>query len=150
MNAKFLRLLLVFGLISLSLLSCKKSEDGLNNEKLILGKWKAVSESWKEYTNSTLTASGTETIDYDYFLTFRSDGTILEEELEDPTSPYVTTYDYEIEGDMLIVSDNSGYYEEFTITELTKTSLKFSSEEIHTSNGITYKSIIIMTARKAS
>jgi hypothetical protein len=143
------RILLLLAVVGLTLSSCKKNEASPSSKDLIIGKWKAVSEEWKDYTNNTLTDSGSETIDYDLFDTFRTDGTVIEEDFES-LSYNSTTYDYEVVGDKLIISDDSGYYDEFTITELTRTTLKIKAEWSDTLNGAARKYIRIMVLRRVS
>ncbi len=145
----FLPLFLIAALCTTLLFGCKK-ESTPDKKQLIIGKWLGVSEQWEDYTNGSLTGSGNAAAEFDLFFTFKADGTVVEENFEEPTDPSITTYNYVLNGDKLIISLGSNYNEELTITELTKTALKFKSEESYTSNGVNYKYIRILVFKKVS
>lgn len=91
-------LLIIIALIS----GCQKSDSKLSSDQLMIGKWKVITESNKDYENNVLSYANTQILDYDVYLIFRSDGTYKIDN-RDPQDSFTEDGVYEIEGDEISI-----------------------------------------------
>jgi hypothetical protein len=125
---------LIFFLLAISLVSCKKEK---TDDSLLIGKWNTVSQKLTEYANNVKTDEETNTYE---------PGDLVVEIFENGTGKVyedgetIDTFNWKVDGDLLkITSSTEGYAEaEFTVNEDTLT-LKVTIEETY--NGTVYKSV---------
>ncbi len=132
--------LLFLGVILLA--SCKKSEENLSNEKLIVGTWQSVSSISKIYKNNVLITSETDQ-NSNEILVFNADLSFKDRDI-DPTNPGVMNWTYgtySISGETLttIWAQQDTYV--YTIKNITKSSLTLVETYTYRSGGFDYKEI---------
>lgn len=95
-------------IFSVALYGCKKNTATPSTNQLIIGKWKLISSSTKEYQNNVLINTTEYTANYNFYITFRSNGTCTIES-NNPSDPGTEEGTYTISDNIITFRDSNGF-----------------------------------------